>query len=246
MEQQSAVVSISIVSHRQGALVAALLPDIVAHCPLPLEVILTLNVPEALPFDVEAYPFPIKMVTNATRRGFGANHNAAFTRAGAPYFCVLNPDIRLEEDVFSPLIKALEDGTIGVAGPLIVNPDGGIEDSARRFPTPVSILRKALSGSQGPDYGVAEDMLYPDWIAGMFMIFRSEVFKAMDGFDEGYFLYYEDVDLCWRMHARQWRAAQLSTVRAIHAARRSSHRNLRYFRWHGASMLRFFAKRALG
>jgi len=47
------------------------------------------------------------------------------------------------------------------------------------------------------------------------------------------------------MHARQWRAAQLSTVRAIHAARRSSHRNLRYFRWHGASMLRFFVKRAL-
>jgi len=112
MKQQPALVSISIVSHQQGALVAALLSDIAAHCSLPLEVILTLNVPETLPFDVEAYPFPIKMVTNATRRGFGANHNAAFIRAGAPHFCVLNPDIRIEEDVFLPLIKALADRTL--------------------------------------------------------------------------------------------------------------------------------------
>jgi N-acetylglucosaminyl-diphospho-decaprenol L-rhamnosyltransferase len=243
--KQQPVVSISIVSHQQGALLAALLPDIAAHCALPLEIILTLNMPESLPFDAGAFPFPVRVVNNTTPKGFGANHNAAFGLAGAEYFCVLNPDIRVEHDPWSPLLALLADRSIGVAGPMIVHPSGGVEDSARRFPTPARILRKALFGSSGPEYAAGNELLYPDWIAGMFMVLRSETFRAVGGFDEGYFLYYEDVDLCWRLQRRQLRAAQLRTARAIHDARRSSHRNLRYLRWHGMSMLRFFAKRAL-
>lgn len=242
--KQQPVVSISIVSHQQGALVAALLPDIAAHCALPLEVILTLNMPETLPFHAESFPFPVRLVNNTSPKGFGANHNAAFGLAGGEYFCVLNPDIRLEHDAWSPLIALLADTSIGVVGPLIVNPAGGVEDSARQFPTPAGIIRKAWSGSTGPDYEIGEAPLFPDWIAGMFMVFRAETFRDAGGFDEGYFLYYEDVDLCWRLQRRQLRSAQLPTVRAIHEARRSSHRRLRYLRWHLSSMLRFFAKRA--
>ena len=242
---QHPVVSISIVSHQQGALVAALLPDIAAHCTLPLEVILTLNMPETLPFDVASFPFPVKIVNNAAPKGFGANHNAAFGLAGAAHFCVLNPDIRFAQDPLPALIELLADQSVGVAAPLIVNPAGGIEDNARRFPTPLSIFKKAWSRPTVPDYAVGDALFYPDWIAGMFMVFRAETFRAADGFDEGYFLYYEDVDLCWRLQCRQLRAALLPTVRATHDARRSSHSNLRYLRWHGASMMRFFVKRAL-
>ena len=79
----------------------------------------------------------------------------------------------------------------------------------------------------------------------MFMVFRATVFRELGGFDERYFLYYEDVDLCWRLHRKKLRAAILPTVRATHDARRTSHRSLRYLRWHTASMLRFFARRAL-
>ncbi len=244
MEQQP-VISISIVSHQQGALVAALLLDIAAHCAIPLEVILTLNKPETLPFNVASFPFPVKVVNNTAAKGFGANHNAAFGLAGAAHFCVLNPDIRFAQDPFTKLIALLADQSIGVAAPLIVNPAGGIEDSARRFPTPTSIFKKAWSGSRGADYDLGQAPLYPDWIAGMFMVFRAETFRAADGFDEDYFLYYEDVDLCWRLQRRQLRVALLPAVRATHDARRSSHRNLHYLLWHSQSMLRFFAKRAL-
>ncbi|MGV3628347.1 MAG: glycosyltransferase family 2 protein [Betaproteobacteria bacterium] len=243
--KQPPVVSISIVSHQQGALVAALLPDIAAHCAMPLEVILTLNMPETLPFDTGSFRFPVKVVSNASPKGFGANHNAAFGLAGGEYFCVLNPDIRVEQDAWSPLIALLADTSIGVAGPLIVNPAGGIEDSARRFPTPAGIIKKAWAGSPGPDYDIGEALLCPDWIAGMFMVFRSETFRVAGGFDEGYFLYYEDVDLCWRLQRSGLRAVLLPTVRAVHDARRSSHRKLRYLRWHVMSILRFFAKRAV-
>lgn len=238
------VISISIVSHLQGALVAALLQDIAAHCAMPLEVILTLNQPETLPFDVAVFPFPVKVINNATTKGFGANHNAAFGLTGAPHFCVLNPDIRFVQDPLPALVELLADPSVGVVAPLIVNPAGGIEDSARRFPMPAGILKKACFGSSEPDYDAGEALIYPDWVAGMFMVFRAETFRAAGGFDEGYFLYYEDVDLCWRLKRRQLRAALLPTVRATHDARRTSHRNLRYLLWHGKSMLRFFAKQA--
>lgn len=239
---QKPVISISIVSHQQGALVTALLSDIAAHCTLPLEIILTLNVPEILAFDVGAYPFPVKIIRNTTRRGFGANHNAAFVHAGAAHFCVLNPDIRITQDPFPRLIELLADHSVGVVVPLIVNPAGGIEDSVRRFPTPAGILRKLLRRSPSPEYVLGEAPVYPDWVAGMFMVFPAPVFRSLGGFDEGYFLYYEDVDLCWRMGGRGWRAALQPGVRATHDARRASHRNLRYLLWHIKSMLRFFFK----
>lgn len=242
---QRPFVSISIVSHLQGALVAVLLEDIATHCNMPLEVIVTLNLPEPLSFDPGAYSFPVRIVTNSERQGFGANHNAAFRVACGEHFCVLNPDIRMDMNPFPPLIDLLANPSVGVAAPLIVGPIGGIEDSARRFPTPAGILAKAMFGNRGPDYPIGSELLYPDWVAGMFMLLRSVVFRDNEGFDEKFFLYYEDVDLCWRLQRRGLRPVLLPAVRVMHDARRTSHRNLRYMSWHGSSMMRFFLKRAL-
>jgi hypothetical protein len=80
----------------------------------------------------------------------------------------------------------------------------------------------------------------PDWVAGMFMLFPRDVFLKIGGFDERYFLYYEDVDLCARLTLADYKILLCSTVSVIHDARRSSHKNLRYMRLHSTSMLRFF------
>lgn len=239
---QQPKISISIVSHGQGPLVRHLLSDLREHCATPLEVVLTVNVEEILPFDAAEFGFPVKIIANASVKGFAANHNAAFTHAGAEYFCVLNPDIRLEQDPFAALLEQLSEPSIGVAGPLVVNPAGEIEDSARHFPTPISILKKALFATAGPEYEIGQAPVFPDWIAGMFMVFRSEVFRSIGGFDEFYFLYYEDVDLCWRLRRGGYQVALISSVRAVHDARRESRRNFRYLHWHLKSMLRFFCK----
>ena len=79
----------------------------------------------------------------------------------------------------------------------------------------------------------------------MFMMFRADTFRMIGGFDEGYFLYYEDVDLCWRLRRQGYDVALLPMVRVIHAAQRASHRDLRHLGWHVSSMLRFFVKRGL-
>lgn len=233
-------ISVSVVSHGQGALVKDLLEDFRAHLPAGLEVLITVNIPETLPLDPAAYPFPVRILVNDTPKGFGANHNAAFRQSQGKLFCVLNPDLRLSTNPFPPLVARLREPSTGVAAPLIRNPSGAVEDSARRFPTPISILRKACFGAHGADYEVGADDVYPDWVAGMFMLFRRETFTALGGFDERYFLYYEDADLCTRLRLAGKRVVLCPSAEAIHDARRQSHRSLRYLSWHLASMVRFF------
>jgi GT2 family glycosyltransferase len=83
----------------------------------------------------------------------------------------------------------------------------------------------------------------PDWIAGMFMLFRSELFREVGGFDERYFLYYEDVDLCFRLRQHGYEVILVPDARAVHFAQRQSHRNLRYLLWHVRSLVRFLLLR---
>lgn len=234
-------ISISVVSHGQVALVAHLLGDLRRVCSTRVEVLLTLNFEEHLPFALEEFPFPVRIFANAAPKGFGANHNAAFANASAPYFCVLNPDIRLEADVFPALLAELRrKRMVAAVAPGIVSPEGTPEDSARRFPTLMSILSKAVTGTRGnAEYVNRTTPFTPDWIAGMFMLLRAEVFAELAGFDERYHLYYEDVDLCARLRRRGYEVRVLPSVRAIHAARRESHRNPRYLWWHVQSLTRF-------
>lgn len=233
--------SISIVSHRQMQLVQNLLSDLQKHCTsVAIEIILTVNVEEPLSFDINSCGFPIRIVRNEISKGFGENHNAAFSLATGAYFCVLNPDIRLNDNPFQALISCLQTKSVAVVGPLVLNADGKMENSARRFPSPLKILCKVFGKCRGSDYAVMDELLYPDWVAGMFMIFRHDVFKLLGGFDQKYFLYYEDVDLCARIWLQGYEVVLCPQARVVHEARRDSHRKLKFFIWHLTSMLRFF------
>lgn len=237
---------VSVVSHLHGSLVRALLEDLARCDTQGLRVALTLNVPEALPFEPGSFPFPLDIERNAAPRGFGANHNAAFARGNAEHFAVLNPDLRLPQDPFGILLPALADPAVGAVAPRIVDPAGRPEDHARAFPTPLTILGK-LAGGRPRTEGEAPGAPFAvDWIAGMFMLFRGEAFASVGGFDESYFLYYEDVDLCARLGAAGLRIEVHPSSTAVHAARRESHRNPRFLLWHLNSMARFFGKRLAG
>lgn len=241
MKTNTPAISVSIVSHLQGALVQDLLGDIERYCKsISLEIVLTFNVPESEVMAVENYSFPVVVHHNIVPQGFAANQNHAFARSSGQYFCVVNPDVRLSEEVFQVLQERLRDRSVGVVAPLVVNQDGETEDSARRFPTPLKIVCKAFGGCKGSDYAVGNGLVYPDWVAGMFMLFRREVFEQLGGFDERYFLYYEDVDLCARLRLLDYEVVLCPDAQVIHHAHRSSHRSLKYMRWHVASMARFF------
>ncbi len=236
------MVSVSVVSHRQAVLVADLLSDLKACCSSNrIQVILTINVDEPIALDPNDFPFDVVIVKNREPKGFGANHNAASRHAAGEFFCVINPDIRLPEDPFPALLRLLEDKKIAAVSALVTGPDGRTEDHARDFPRAASIVKKALSGAStaaadGP-------VTAPDWIAGMFMLFRTAVFRSMGGFDERYFLYYEDVDLCARLRAAGCEIRVEPGVAVVHHARRASRRHPRYFLWHLQSLARFLFTR---
>lgn len=204
--------------------------------------ILTLNVPESLAFGESDFQFSLRILINREVKGFGENHNFANRESNGGFFCVLNPDVRINRDPFPELIDALSDPNVGLAAPLVLDPAGHVEDSFRCFPTPLSIVRKLVTRQRRADYRCGTEPVYPDWVAGMFMMWRNDVFRKLGGFDTGYFLYYEDVDICRRMREMNYRAILVPSARVVHAARRTSHRDPRYFCWHATSMARYFLK----
>jgi GT2 family glycosyltransferase len=234
-------ISLSVVSHGQMSMVQKLLTDISQHCADErIELILTLNLQDEAAPDLSGLAFPAQLLRNTKPLGFGANHNQAFSHAKGAFFCVLNPDIRLDVNPFPPLVQALAAPHIGVAAPLVVGMDGKQEDSARRFPTPMAILRRLLTGKHAAVYVTQGNAYQPDWVGGMFMLLPQAVYRQINGFDERYFLYYEDVDFCGRLRLQGWNAVLCPAAHVTHDAQHSSHKSLRYMRWHLGSMLRFF------
>ncbi|MCB5207097.1 glycosyltransferase family 2 protein [Methylovorus mays] len=238
------LISISIVSHLQADLVQKLLSDISTRVdPASIEVILTCNLPEEMAFSLEDFPFVVKKIDNVTPKGFGANHNAAFQHAHGEWFCIMNPDIRIETDPFPKMLSCMADTRVGLVGPSVLAPDGTPEDSARRFPTPLTLLAKLLGLNDGR-YAVPPGIssLPVDWVAGMLMLIRGVDFQRLGGFDDHFFLYYEDVDLCVRLWKSGSHVLLCPDATVFHDARRASHKNLRYMRWHIGSMLHYFRK----
>ena len=234
-------VTLSVVSHRQNALVNQLLGDVQRACAGHVALVLTQNVPDAAPFAAADRGCPAEIIVNPERKGFGANHNAAFARCRTPYFCVCNPDIRLPADPFPALLGDFSDPIVAVAGPLVRDPAGRVEDSARRFPTAASLLKKLFVEARAPDYPADRGPVDVDWLAGMFLLFRSDAYRAVGGFDEAYFLYYEDVDIGRRLRNAGKRAIYEPRAEVVHDARRASRREPGLALQHLKSMLRFLS-----
>ena len=231
--------TLSIVSHAQADLVRPLLLELAALPHRDFEIILTINVPEdERPLAINA--LSMMVIRNISPRGFGANHNAAFSASRAPFFAVVNPDIRLGKTDPSSLLEGFADPYTAACAPFITNRLGERQDTARRFPTWINLTRKAFCRHIKPDYVEAEKPLAVDWVAGMLVVFRRDAYLDVGGFDDRrYFMYYEDADICLRLSKRGWRIILVPSVKVLHEAQRASHRNLRHMRWHATSMFRF-------
>ncbi len=231
-------VTISIVSHGQGVLVSDLLEDLVDF-PEVSSIILIQNISEDDISCPESIRGKVRTLRNRQPLGFAANHNQAFKLCESSLFAVLNPDIRLVDNPFPRLVQALLENGGGVIAPKVVNLSGQVEDSARYFPTPRRLLFKIFGLDDGRVILNGTGAQDVDWVAGMFLLFPARVFREIGGFDERYYLYYEDVDICSRLWIGGERVMLAPSVSVIHAAQRKSRRNLRYFMWHLCSMVRF-------
>jgi len=230
---------ISIVSHNHGDQVKKLLDCIEMYCNLSkITVALTLNVKESLPFEIFNYSFPIFEIQNKKPKGFGTNHNKAFSLKKCNFYCILNPDVYFSADPFPALIDDINLENAGIIGPTVYNSTSELEDTARMHPTPLRLLIRQFKKHN--DYNLKKTYQEVDWVAGMFMLFKSEVFKKLNGFDEWYFLYCEDTDICARVWLNGSKVIWNNTTKVFHDAHRSSHSNLKYLTLHLISLTRLF------
>jgi len=232
-DARRAVLTVSVVSHGQGGLAQRVLDDLSAMDARLARVIVTRNVPE--PWTPRlAHPFAELAVTdNARPRGFGANHNAALAACDTEYFAVLNPDLAFRGANLPDVLAAFDDAAVGLASPTILEPDGRVADFARDLMTLPNLLRRQAGAPPRPGP--------PAWVAGMCLVFRTRALRDVGGFDERYFLYCEDADVCDRLVLAGWKLAVDPALRVVHDAQRLSLRSPRRFAHHVASLLKYWA-----
>ena len=234
---------VSVINHGHGKLLSLLLNDLNEFCSgEDLKIVITNNVYDE-DLVIGDTDFDVQVVDNLRARGFGANHNSVFNNNQGEFFCVLNPDIRLSTNPFEVLRSELHVAGSGVTVPLVVNSLGEPEISVRKFPTPATIFSKLFG--RNSDAIITQSLsntVEVDWGGGMFMLFNWSSYREVFGFDEAFFLYYEDVDICGRMWLGGRSVLFCPSISIIHDGQRSSHSNLKFFYWHMMSMLRYFAR----
>ena len=171
--------------------------------------------------------------------GFGKACNIGAQNARGHYLLFLNPDTVINKDTLSVAVEFMKTHPhAGIMGPKILNPDGSLQASCRRgFPTPMVALyhfsglsrlfpRSKRFGRYNMTYLDPEQSSEVDAISGSFMFVRKELFSKVKGFDERFFMYGEDLDLCWRIHVSGYSVWYHPQTLIIHRKGRSSAKNL--------------------
>jgi hypothetical protein len=204
-----------IVSYRSRELLRECLSALRSNPPsCPVAVVVVDNASGDGTAELVAREFPdVDLVASETNLGFAAATNLGARRGSAPYLLALNPDTAVGPGALDRVLSVLDShAEVAVVGPRLLRPDGSFDHAARRsFPTPLSALghftgvgRRARSGRLAA-YRAPEVESGPvDAVNGAFMLMRRSAFEAAGGFDEGYWMYMEDLDLSYRLGRQGW------------------------------------------
>lgn len=187
--------------------------------------------------------------------GFGFGHNYNLLKAEDKYFLVFNPDIILKRETLIPMIEKMEkDPSISLMVPKVLNADGTTQHLTRdrvsvfdyflRF-VPFQFVKKMFDKRLAsyecrnlPDDRDVEIRIG----SGCFMLLRGEAFKELNGFDDRYFMYFEDYDLCLELHKRNKKIVYTPFSQVIHYYERGAHKNSKLFKIFMQSMYKYFNK----
>lgn len=187
--------------------------------------------------------------------GYGAGHNVAIRKAiedGADYHVVLNPDIYWDGDVIEELARYMDSNPdVGQVMPKIIYPSGDTQYLCKLLPTPMDLIGRRFlpfkSYQEKHDYnyelhwtGYDREMEVPS-LSGCFMFMRCSVLKEVGGFDERYFMYAEDLDLCRRI-GEVARTVFNPSVKVVHEYEKGSYKNRKLLKYHIISIIKYFNK----
>lgn len=169
--------------------------------------------------------FPNVDVLELDNVGYGAAANAAIAGSDTDLVLVANADAwPLGDAVARMVTRARADGRIGLVGPALVSPGGVRQPSLIPFPTAWWTGRPAVSArpSAHPPAAPGRRRRRPSFLVGAVLLLRRTAFDEVGGFDPGFFMYSEDVDLCWRLHRRGWRIEVVEDAEFVHVGGASS------------------------
>jgi len=187
---------------------------------------------------VETFAAHVRLINNSTNAGFARGVNQGVAATSAPYVLIMNPDCRLMAGAIGALRAVLDaHPQCAIVGPRILNPDGSVQGSARGDPDMLTglfgrtgILRRVVPFMSIARRNVVvdeairsgQDSVVVDWLSGACMLARRDALAAVNGFDERFFLYWEDADLCRRLRARGYHVRYAPGATAIHRVGQSS------------------------
>ena len=176
----------------------------------------------------------VQLIRNDRNLGFAAASNQGMAASSGPFLLLLNPDTVLPEGALAELLAVAEQHPeAGIVAPKLLNPDGTLQHSCRRFPTPAAALfRHTFLGRLLPnnrwaaEYVMADwphdEIREVDWVSGACMLVRRELYEDIGALDEGFFWGSEDVDYCLRAHKAGWKVVYLPSPAIVHRVGASS------------------------
>lgn len=181
--------------------------------------------------------------------GFGGGHNFVLDMLDSKYHAIVNPDVILSEDSFSKLIDFMEETGCGMAVPRMTDEEGNLLKVYRRELTVFDMfIRMFIKGGfkKRRAYHTMQDMDYSKpfpvpFAQGSFLLIKTDLYKELKGFDERFFLYMEDADLCMRVN-RVSNLLYCPYTTVIHKWEKGSHKSINLFSLHLSSMFKYFTK----
>jgi len=201
-------ISTIIVSYNTAELLTACLKSVASRSDLSVEVIVVDNASQDDSAARVSRDFPwVKLITNEQNAGFARANNQALNVSSGEYVYFLNPDAVVQPGAFEAMMRFMASHTdVGLAGTRILNPDGSVQPSVeRRYPGE----RRAQKDLRGLAGEIA-------WVLGASMIARRVMVEDLGGFDEGFFLYGEEQDLCLRIRKKGWKIGFIPDAAVVH------------------------------
>lgn len=239
---------ISVISHGHSDLINQLscLPSLSSR----FKIVIKSNKPKDL-FGAWISELNFSWINEGYGLGFGHNNNVVFeycrSKLGMSvddYFVVLNPDVVIASEQIDMLINCMEIDDVKLSTINLFKDAESIvyDNNIRMFPTLVQFSKSfmGLGNSAVIDKHKVTSQILVDWAAGSFLAFKASHYAELKGFDENYFMYCEDIDICYRSYLTGERVTYFPEIEALHLAKHANRRLFsRHFYWHLKSVLRF-------
>jgi N-acetylglucosaminyl-diphospho-decaprenol L-rhamnosyltransferase len=242
------------VTYSPGELLDRLLDSLPDACSVPYEVVLADNGSADGAPERAARRTEVQLLRTGTNVGYGTAANLGAADARTPYLLICNPDLLLAPKCVDLLLDAADRHVVaGAFGPMISEPDGTLYPSARALPSLRNGIGHGLLANVWPGnpWSAAyrrdrEDVREREagWLSGSCLLVRRSAFEDVGGFDPGYFMYFEDVDLCDRLAKHGWSCLYVPTASVVHVGGTATgHQPRRMLKAHHDSAYRYLASR---